>query len=420
MRVLMLNTFDEWGGAARAACRLNRGLREQGVDSRLLVQFKDGQEEGVLAPAYPLARIVNGVRSHLDTLPARLYRERPIYNFTPACVPGRLAARAAGLTPDLLHLHWLGAGFCRLEELRRFRQPLVWTLHDSWPFTGGCHIPRDCRRYREQCGACPVLGSSRERDLSRRSWRRKERILKDLDLTVVAPSRWLADCARASALLAERRVEVISNGLDLTHFSPVDQRTAREELDFPADKKLILFGAMGSTSDPNKGFHLLLPALQSLADAGWKERAEVVVFGASEPATPPPFGMKARYLGRIRDSAALVRAYSAADLFVVPSLQENLPNTAMEAMACGTPCVAFDQGGMRDLIEPGLTGCLARPYDVQELAAGIGQVLGDGAARREMGRRSRRKVEEEFALDRVAARHAALYRELLARRRREG
>jgi glycosyltransferase involved in cell wall biosynthesis len=415
MKVLMLNTFDEWGGAARAACRLNRGIRGLGIDSRLLVQFKDGKDADILAPDYPLARVVNGIRSHLDTLPVRFYPKRPIYNFTPAFMPGRLAGRVADLAPDILHLHWLAAGFCRLETLRKFKRPLVWTLHDSWAFTGGCHVPQDCLKYRENCGACPVLGSGRERDLSRWTWRRKQRAWRKLNLTVVAPSRWLADCARSSALFREVRLEVIPNGLDLTLFRPVDKRLAREGLHFPPDKKFILFGAMGSTSDPNKGFHLLLPALQKLANEGWRERAELVVFGAPKPASPPPFGMKARYLGRLRDSAALVQLYAAADVFVVPSLQENLPNTIMEAMACGTPCVGFDQGGMRDLIEHGRTGYLARPYLAEDLAAGIGGLLEDDAARREMAQRSRRKVTEEFALDKVSARYAALYGELLAR-----
>ena len=237
---------------------------------------------------------------------------------------------------------------------------------------------------------------------------------------MVAPSRWLADCARSSALFGGLRVEVIPNGLDPDRFRPLDQRAAREDLGLPPEKKLVLFGAMGSTSDPNKGFQLLLPALQRLAAAGWKERCELVVFGAPAPAAPPAFGMPVRYLGRLRDSAALARLYAAADVFVVPSLQENLPNTIMEAMACGTCCVGFDQGGMRDLIEPGETGYLARPYAAEDLAAGIGRLLEDDEARQAMARRARRKVEEEFAIERVARRYADLYRELLARPRGEG
>jgi glycosyltransferase involved in cell wall biosynthesis len=414
MKVLMLNTFDEWGGAARAAFRLNQGIRDLGIDSRLLVQFKDGDDEEVLAPRYPLARITNGIRSHLDTLPVRWYPKRPVYNFTPAFVPGSIVGRVAGLAPDILHLHWLAAGFCRLETLREFGRPLVWTLHDSWAFTGGCHVPGNCLKYRQNCGACPVLGSDRERDLSRWTWRRKQRAWQRLNLTVVAPSRWLADCARSSELFREVRVEVIPNGLDLGLFQPLEKRKAREELKLPSDKKLILFGAMGSTSDPNKGFHLLLPALQELANEGWGKKVELVVFGAEEPAAPPPFGMKTRYLGKLRDSASLVRAYSAADVFVVPSLQENLPNTIMEAMACGTPCVGFDQGGMTDLVEHGRTGYLARPYEVNDLAQGVGRLLEDAGEGREMARQARIKAEVEFSLDKISRRYAALYRELLA------
>jgi glycosyltransferase involved in cell wall biosynthesis len=189
---------------------------------------------------------------------------------------------------------------------------------------------------------------------------------------------------------------------------------ARERFGLPQDKKLILFGAFGGTSDRNKGFPLLLAALQKMSASGWKDSAELVVIGSSEPALAIPFDMKAHYLGRLHDDISLVLVYAAADVFVVPSLLENLSNMAMEAMACGTPCVAFNQGGMPDLVEHGRTGYLARPYESDDLAAGVGGVLEDDAARWEMGQRSRRKAEEDFALDKVVQRYAALYRKMLA------
>jgi glycosyltransferase involved in cell wall biosynthesis len=231
---------------------------------------------------------------------------------------------------------------------------------------------------------------------------------------VVAPSRWLAGCAKSSTLFSDVRVEAIPNGLDTVLFKPVDKRRAREILCLPEEKKLILFGAMGGTGDRNKGFHLLLPAMRKLSDEGWKDDAELLVFGASEPAAAPPFGMNVRYLGRLHDDVNLVLAYAAADVFVSPSMLENLSNTVMEAMACGTPCVAFRQGGMPELIGHGQTGYLARPYEPDDLAAGIGGLLRDDMARLEMGRRSRRKAEEEFALDKVSKRYVDLYREISA------
>ncbi len=262
MKVLMLNTFDEVGGAARATMRLLGGVRDQGIDCRLLVQFKTGNAGEVICNSNSLRKLGRRLKLFLGLLPVRMYPNRPENNFSPALLPDHLVAEIKAIDPDIIHLHWLGAGFLRVETLRRLGKPLIWTLHDSWAFTGGCHVPYACKRYQQSCGACPVLGSSREGDLSRWTWNRKERAWRDLNLTVVTPSRWLADCARSSSLFRDLRVEVIPNGLDTGMFKPGDKEQARKLLGLPKDKKIILFGAVRGTTDPNKGFHLLTKALQ--------------------------------------------------------------------------------------------------------------------------------------------------------------
>jgi glycosyltransferase involved in cell wall biosynthesis len=415
MNILMLNTYDEWGGAAKAAFRLNRGVQGIGIESRLLVQGKSGDANDVIGTNDPLAKFVYGVRAHFGTMPVRLYPNKPVYNFTPALVPDNLAGQVAAIAPDILHLHWLGAGFIRIETLKKFRMPIVWTLHDSWAFSGGCHMPYECVKYRESCGSCPVLGSDHEADLSRWIWRRKKSAWQDLNLTLVTPSSWLADCAGASSLFRNRRIEVIPNGLDLSLFKPIEKRVARDLLRLSQDKKYILFGATNSSCDPNKGFQFLLPALQILSAKGQKANTELLVFGSSEPPHPdlPRFGMKANYLGRVHEEVSLALLYSAADVLVVPSIQENLPNIVMESMACGTPCVAFNQGGVPELIEHEQTGYLARPFETDDLARGILWVLENKDRRNELSFRSRRKVELEFDLDLVARRYAALYQGIL-------
>jgi glycosyltransferase involved in cell wall biosynthesis len=413
MKVLMLNTYDEWGGAAKAAFRLNRGLQGIGIDSRLLVQGKTSDAKDVIGRKGPVARIAYGLRTVVGTMPVRLYPKKPVYNFSPALMPDGLAKKVAGIAPDIVHLHWLGAGFMRVETLGRLKQPLVWTLHDSWAFTGGCHMPYDCVRYRETCGSCPVLGSRHEADLSRRVWRRKEKAWRGLALTVVTPSRWLAGCAKTSSLFRDTRIEVIPNGLDLSAFKPVDKRLARDLLGLSQHKKFILFGGIGITSDPNKGFQFLLPALRSVAARGWQQDTELMVFGSSEPDNAPAFGMKANYLGRLRDDAKLALLYSAADVFVAPSMQENLPYTVMESMSCGTPCVAFNQGGMSDLIDHGQTGYIAQSFDEHDLAKGIELFLKNDETRQEASSHCRRKVEDMFALEKVAGQYAELYRTIL-------
>jgi glycosyltransferase involved in cell wall biosynthesis len=329
-------------------------------------------------------------------------------------LPDKVPAEVAEINPDLIHLHWLGAGFLGVETLGKLTRPIVWTMHDSWPFTGGCHVPFDCQKYRQSCGGCPILGSSRERDLSRWNWKRKEKAWHGLNLTMVAPSRWLADCAQSSSLFHDVRVEVIPNGLNTEVFHPMDKEHARQVLGLPKGGKIILFGAVRVTSDPNKGFHLLQPALKALGKKSSDMLA--VFFGASDIAELPDLGMPVVSLGKILDEQRLAAIYSAADVFVVPSIQEAFCQTATEAMACGVPVVAFGATGLLDIVKHRECGYLAQPYDVDDLSRGILWVLEDEERRMQLSRRARQRAESEFNLDRMAERYLALYREVLVKK----
>jgi len=412
MKVIFLNALVE-GGAARAALRLVKGVQEKGVDARLIVQQKSSGDPSVIGPRTKIERVMGFVCPILEWLCVGLYTLRKGCPFSPALMPDRLPSKIRQFDPDIIHLHWVTNGFMRAETLKRFNLPLIWTLHDSWAFTGGCHIPFECVRYRESCGKCPVLGSSLTSDPSRWLWRRKHKAWQGLNLTVVSPSRWLAQCAQESSLFRDRRVEVIPNGLDLSLYKPTDKHIARDLLSLPQNKKLILFGGASCISDPNKGFVTLAEALRTLAGKGWYD-AEVVVFGSPKPAQPPDLGLKAHFLGWLNDDATIALLYAAADVCVVPSLQENLSYAAMESMACGTPCVAFNQGGMPDLIEHNRTGYLARAYDPGDLAQGIAWVLENEERRRSLSLQARQKAEQEFALEKVTKRYMELYREILA------
>jgi glycosyltransferase involved in cell wall biosynthesis len=231
--------------------------------------------------------------------------------------------------------------------------------------------------------------------------------------TVVTPSRWLAGCAGTSSLFRDQRIETIPNPLDLERFKPVDKRTARELLALPQDKKLLLFGGIIGTRVRNKGFHLLVSALREVAERGWRDYAELMVFGSSEPAVAPDLTLKTRYLGHLDDDARIALLYAAADVFISPSLQENLPNTVMEAMACGTPCVAFNQGGVPDLIDHEINGYLAQPYEPADLARGIAWVIEDEKRWQDLSNRARRKTEIEFELHSVARQYGNLYQEVI-------
>lgn len=413
MKVLSLTTSDTHGGAARAAYRLHRGLLEAGVESQMLVQFKKSKDPSVSGPQWMKGEAVHKVRQLLDGIPLKLYGASRDALFSPAWLPSNIAAQIAAINPAIVHLHWICAGFVPVSVIGRIRRPIVWTLHDSWPFTGGCHVPFDCLRYRQSCGACPQLNSNLDSDLSRWVWKKKASALRERDITVVTPSRWLADCARASALFRDKRVEVIPNGIDLLRYKPVDRRVARDFLNLPHDRKLIAFGAVSALSDPNKGFHHLQAAVRILASRGWRDKAELLVFGAEPPPNPPDLGLKVHYLGELHDDISLSLHYAAADAFVAPSIQENLSCTVMESLACGTPGVAFNIGGMPDLIENGRTGYLAQPFAPEDLANGIGWVIEDAERGRALSHQARTKVENEFALEKVSNRYKNLYEELV-------
>ncbi|MBK5273440.1 MAG: glycosyltransferase family 4 protein [Desulfuromonadales bacterium] len=414
MKVLYFNGSDIEGGASRAATRLLQGVHAQGTDARLYVQRKYGDDPLIDGPGSMLGKAFGFVRPTIEQLMFGITPGNVNGPFCAAFLPDGLAAQVAGTAPDIVHLHWV-ARMMRLETLRSLKVPIVWTMHDSWAFTGGCYLPGDCTRYRESCGNCPILGSAgRENDQSNRIWHRKQKSWQGLNMTIVAPSRWMADCARASSLFRNTRIEVIPNGLEVNRFKPVARSAARNILSLPQDRKLILFGAKSATKDRNKGFHLLVQAMQELnSDSVRNDSIELLVFGSSEPDPPPVSGFKTHYLGWQHDDSTLALLYAAADVFVLPSLQESLGYTAMEAMACGTPCVAFNQGGVPDLIDHQLNGYLAQPYEPVDLARGIGWVLEDEERRKRLSLQARHKVEQEFSVEKVSERHITLYREIL-------
>jgi glycosyltransferase involved in cell wall biosynthesis len=412
MKVAMLNTFDSGGGAARSAYRLHQGLLRQGVASHFVSQYNKSTDPEIICGNGRTDKLIALLRPIADALPLNLHPKRDKRKpFSTAYVPVAQRVRKATVEADIIHLHWVTHGFVNIPFLTKARRPVVWTLHDSWPFTGGCHLPGECRRYRDACGFCPQLGSSREWDLTRLNWRRKTRAWQDANMVVVAPSNWLAECARSSSLFSGHRVEVIPNGIDVEVFKPLNRSQCRNILNLPQNKNLILFGAMGALSDENKGFELLRQAVATLPKQVAGKENMLVVFGA-RPTELPNLNVEVHFMGTMTDDIALSVLYASADVMVVPSKQENLPNTIMEAMACGTPVVAFQTGGIPDLIEHQHSGYLASAFDIEDLARGIAWLIDENDHANTFGIRCRQKVEREFALDLVTSRYIELYSEL--------
>lgn len=406
MRVTLLSALERTGGAARATQRLYRALRAAGVPTALVVHRTETEDPGVVGLDRRFGPLSFHLPYHADRLATRLPGPGGGQPWTAAPL-GRSLARALAQAPcDVAHLHWTGYGFLRPETLASARRPLVWTLHDQWAFCGGEHYPRT-QRYERGYGP---EDAPRGLDVDRWLFRRKRRAYARVpSLTLVAPSRWMRDCARRSVLLGDRPVEVIPNAVDTSVFKPLDRSCARVALNLPLDRPLAFVSAVGVTSDPRKGWALLEQALARLSAAG--TRLELLVAGVDRgPALPVP----AHYLGFLQDEVSLAMAYAAADVFVCPSLQDNLPNTVVEALACGIPCAAFDVGGLGDLVTHQQDGVLARAGDAGELAAGIAWILAEAPRHRLLARAARAGAERRFAPDVVAGLHAALYERVLA------
>ncbi|MDL0130995.1 glycosyltransferase family 4 protein [Halobacterium salinarum] len=407
MRVLHLSTSDTNGGAARAAYRLHSGLRSKGVDSQMLVQNKDSDNEHVYGPEGVIGKIKSEIRRRFDELPLKRYPDRDPEIFSPAWTVERRAKQISKHDPDVVHLHWVSGGFIRPETIAQIDVPVVWTLHDMWPFTGGCHYSKSCTKYQTECGSCPHLGSERPNDLAKSVWQRKREAWDGSDIAVVSPSQWLADQARESSLLGEMRIEVIPNGLDIDLFRPQDRADGLQHFELENDKHYVLFGAAYETS--RKGGGLLLKALEQLS-----HRSDIVAltFGNTD-SQDQTFPASVRHLGWLSEEE-LRLVYSTADVTVTPSTQEAFGQTAAESMASGTPVVAFNATGPQDIIDHKETGYLATPSDPENLAKGIEWVITDQNRNKRLGRRAREVAEQRFSIERVTQQHQELYQDILA------
>ena len=409
LKILIVNFSDVDGGAARAASRLHKSLLKSGIDSQMLVDSKLGDGYSVIEQDSRAVKGIALLRRVLDRLALHLYKNCSKTHFSPSLVPfSGLVKRINALNPDIVHLHWVNKAMLSISDIAAIKAPIVWSLHDMWAFTGGCHYDEDCGAYDKSCGECKVLGSTGKNDLSRKVFNKKSSTYAKKNLTIVGLSQWLAGCAAKSTLFKSNQVVCLPNPIDTSVYSPLDKCTARDLLRLPMDKKLVLFGAMNATSDPRKGYRELCGALLQLKGG----EVELVVFGSSKPEIQHDFELKAHYLGQLRDDVTLRALYSAADVMVVPSLQENLSNAVMESLACGTPVVSFDIGGNGDMVEHQQNGYLAKPYDTADLATGIEWVL-HAPNYEELSINAREKVLNEFDSSVVAKQYIQLYESVL-------
>lgn len=413
MKILHLNTDDSDGGAAIACYRIHQGLLSGNVSSKMLVQYKYRSDKTVVGPTDNAARGMSLLRPPIDHLPKLAYRKRLQKPFHAQWLPSRVPGKIRKLRPDIVHLHWICKAFVPIHALGQMPRPIVWTLHDMWPFTGGCHYSEGCDRYQKSCGNCPQLASRQAHDISRWTWGRKKKAWRNIAFTLVAPSHWIKTKIEKSSLLQNHPVEVIQNGIDLNIFRPIDRKITRSILNFPPRKKLILFIAINADSDERKGFQYLLPSIQAYAKTPSGQSSELIIVGASRPLNQPNFGLNATYMGTLKDELSIAMVYAACDICIIPSIEDNLPSTIMEAMACGTPCAAFRIGGLPEMISHQVNGYLAKPRSISDLTRGIEWIVTNKNRQQLLSEASRQKAQEAYDINQTVKKYSLLYNKVI-------
>ncbi len=413
MRVLIVNTSDRTGGAAVAANRLMMALNNHGVKAKMLVRDKLSDSLTIVAlPKSPLLhwnflweRFVIYCRLH--------FSRKHLFEIDLANTGSDITCLPEFQEADVIHLHWINQGMLSLGTIRkilRSGKPVVWTMHDIWPATGLCHVTLGCRYFTSVCHQCRLLpGGGSDNDLSTSVWRKKERMLDGESIFFVACSRWLAGEAKASGLLKGQKITSIPNPIDTHVYKPGDRMEARRRLGLKEDRQYILFASQRATNE-NKGMDYLIEACRQLHDL---PQVTVLILGGHAEEVAPQLSLDAVPLGYVNDERRIVEIYQAADVFVLPSLSENLPNTIMEAMACGLPCVGFRVGGIPEEIDHKRNGYVAEYRNACDLANGIRWVL-TSAKSDELSRDCVRKVTQNYSQQSVALRYIDVYEQAMA------
>jgi glycosyltransferase involved in cell wall biosynthesis len=415
MKVTLINTSDSGGGAALACRRLMKALELNDTHVEMLVQKKASDETHIHVNKAGKVKVQYDFLA--ERLPFIFFHERDKsvrFAFSTANSGTSIVKQSVISDADILHLHWTNSGFLSINNLKQvldLKKPVVWTLHDMWTFTGGCHYTGNCDHFLYECGNCPVLKDSGENDISHKGWLKKKSLYEHAgNIVFVTCSNWLADVARKSSLLRDFRIETIPNPIDTSVFYPKDKSETRAKWNIDPQVKIILFGA-ANIMDRRKGIRYLVEALDLFKRTYLDDTVEIVIFGKNKSFDTAELPYRVHNLSIIQSQSDMAEIYSMADVFVLPSLEDNLPNTIMESMACGTPVVAFNTGGIPDMIDHLENGYLAVYQDAADLANGLEWVFTNKNA--DISAKARKKVTENFSNDIVARQYIDLYQSIL-------
>ena len=374
MKIIHLNHSDISGGAARSAYRIHHSLLKEGANTEMWVEKAISNDYSIKQPFNYLEKKINkfcNLIIHHSIVKMLKTKNKIIHS--PSILPSRWLKYINNSDADIVHLHWIQNEMLSIKDISKIKKPVVWTLHDMWAFCGAEHYTSDNRwinGYHQNNRPNYETGF----DLNRWTWHRKKEYWKK-PIQVVTSSNWLANCVKKSKIMHNWPVSVIPTPIDIINWKPLDKIVARKKLNLPINVPLILFGADSDLNDRRKGFDLLLSALKNLKKNSYTKKIELVVFGHDKPNYQIHFDFPIHYTGQLNNDVELQTVYSATDLTIVPSRQDNLPNIVIEAQACGSPVVAFDIGGLPDIIQHKKTGYLAKPFNTEDLANGISTIL---------------------------------------------
>lgn len=413
MRVLIVNTSENIGGAAIAANRLMEALKNNGIKAKMLVRDKRTDQITVTnLPQSPLLK-AKFLWERYCIWQANRFKRHNLFQVDLANTGTDITSLPEFKEADVIHLHWVNQGFLSLKNIRRIidsGKRIVWTMHDQWPFTGICHYSGECTKYHTECHHCPLLihgGSSN--DLSAKVFRRKKQMLHGAHIIFVACSHWLEGLARQSALLIGQEVTSIPNTINANIFHPAEKKKVRLQCNLPVNKKLLLFGSL-KTTDPRKGIIYLIKACRILKekDPDLSAQIGIVVVGNQADRIRRFFPFPVYAIDYVNNERQMARLYNAVDAYVTPSLEDNLPNTIVEALSCGVPCVGFNVGGIPEMIEHHRNGYLAEARNAEDLAEGIRFTL-NAPLKSQLSANAVRSALKKYGETNVTSQYIAVY-----------
>lgn len=406
MNVLLISTSECEGGGAIAARRLMDALTANGVEAKMMVRDKQSDDPNVIKIGNKLPKLLE----RLAIMPHTGLNRSRHWQTDIANTGFDITSTEAFREADIIHLHWINQGFLSLNIIRKILtsgKPVVWTMHDMWEFTGICHYPGECTKYRTECGECPLLKNKKMNDLANRTFRKKSDVYQGTEVRFAAVSSWLARCAKESKLLSGQSVEVIPNVLPLSQFVIKDKKEARKQLGLPEDKTIIVFGAF-KIEDSRKGFAYLKEALQLLTERGTfaKEQLHLALFGGlKHPEILTGLPVASTYLGYVDGENELPALYSAADAAAIPSRYETFGQTVIEAQACGCLPVTFTGSGQMDIITHKQDGYLADYLSPEDFANGLQWAISHPVDKALM----RQNVVKKYSEETIASKYITLY-----------